>query len=184
MLCLLCKVQEVLCKGFLKALPKKREIDFERSFAPDYFLLEGKGCPTLAVVQGKLRSAKRWKHWKARGQAMTGYACVMVTGVLSPEEEHSQMVCFLDGLFSVALSMEKARAQPGDGNYFKGDVGLVEFDLLRPNCFCGFSHNCCKGYSVGVKIQVPCGQRSASKGAKGNCELGWVSLPIQRASNL
>ena len=73
---------------------------------------------------------------------MTGYACVMVTGILSPEEEHSQLVCFLDGLFPVALSDEKARAQPGDGTNFKGDVGLVKLDLLRSYCFCGFSHIC------------------------------------------
>ena len=108
---------------------------------------------------------------------MTGYACVMVTGILSPEEEHSQLVRVLDFIFSVALSVEKARAQPGDGNNFKGDVGLVEFDLLRPDCFCGFSHILCEGCPVGLDIQVPCGQGSASKGAKGGYDLGWVSLP-------
>ena len=73
-------------------------------------------------------------------KAVTGRACVMVTGILSPEEENSRLVRFLDLLFSVAFSIAKAREQPGDGNNFKGDVGLVEFDLLRPNCFCGFSH--------------------------------------------
>ena len=108
---------------------------------------------------------------------MTGYACIMVTGVLSPEEEHSQLVCFPELLFSVAFSIEKARAQPGNGNNFKGDVGLVEFNLLRPDCFCGFSHDYCKGCPVGVNIQVPCRQGSASKGAKGDCELCGVSLP-------
>ena len=66
---------------------------------------------------------------------MAGNACVMVTGILSPEEERSQLVFALDVPFSVALSLEKARTQPGDGNNFKGDVRLVVLYFCGTYCF-------------------------------------------------
>ena len=52
-------------------------------------------------------------------------------------------VIVLDVMFSVALSLEKARTQPGAGNNFKGDVRLVVLDFCGTYCFCGFSHNLC-----------------------------------------
>ena len=114
---------------------------------------------------------------ESKGQGSGGQCvCRYDWHTLYPEEENPQLVFFLDAPFSVALSLEKARTQPGDGNNFKGDIRLVEFDFCGPNCFCGFSHNLCKGCPVGVNIQVPWRQGSVSKGANGGIELNWVPL--------
>ena len=51
MLCLLCEVQKVSRKGFFEAVSEQGKIAFKRSFTTYDFLLEGKRCLTLVVVQ-------------------------------------------------------------------------------------------------------------------------------------